>query len=583
MDLATLAAREGEDFKQDGDFGYWVEHAQIAAVSWCGQEIIRRLFVTVRDRNWRETPATEWEAKPLQDGRGVTLKALHRGPLVEFKWEGTFSVHENTLSFKIDGRTLRDMEICRLGLVVLYPVRGLLGSHVQIEGPQGTHSLQIHEQLYPQPIVDNLPCGMTPPFSSLSINLPKGGDLQCHFSGDLFELEDQRNWGDASFKAYCTPLSLGFPRQVTKGTVIRHQVEATLARPAPSNGAQASSIYEIRRPDDVPRLAFRFPRLGMVAPAETQPGRESPYTHWSHISLNVIGSESYPSVTRVVETLPPSTDIELCLTVDENGTTNHLLTELFKRTKSRIIRVLLRGAGSTPPSERSVARLRESLSRANIPTLPLWVTTNGHFVDINRDQPLPRLEGVAFPFSSSVHLIDRWTIAESPAALGDMVASARKLAGQSNIAISPLALFRPPRADTDIFPRSIVVPWTLATLIASATSQISSLTFAADLVATLSAADSRLLGRLQTWSSRPMFLLASREWNDVYAARVDGGKHADEVIFINLRRTPIEIRWRDTEFQFRGPFVDLSTGSSIHPREPCSLRLAPASVIIAET
>ena len=30
-------------------------------------------------------------------------------------------------------------------------------------------------------------------------------------TGDVFEMEDQRNWTDASFKTYCTPLRQPFP------------------------------------------------------------------------------------------------------------------------------------------------------------------------------------------------------------------------------------------------------------------------------------------------------------------------------------------------------------------------------------
>ena len=27
-----------------------------------------------------------------------------------------------------------------------------------------------------------------------------------HYEGDIFETEDQRNWSDASYKTFCTPL-----------------------------------------------------------------------------------------------------------------------------------------------------------------------------------------------------------------------------------------------------------------------------------------------------------------------------------------------------------------------------------------
>ena len=37
------------------------------------------------------------------------------------------------------------------------------------------------------------------------------------FTGDLFETEDQRNWTDASFKTYCTPIGLAHPFRAEPG------------------------------------------------------------------------------------------------------------------------------------------------------------------------------------------------------------------------------------------------------------------------------------------------------------------------------------------------------------------------------
>ena len=38
------------------------------------------------------------------------------------------------------------------------------------------------------------------------------------FDGDIFEMEDQRNWTDASYKIYSTPLRLPFPCRCAAAT-----------------------------------------------------------------------------------------------------------------------------------------------------------------------------------------------------------------------------------------------------------------------------------------------------------------------------------------------------------------------------
>ena len=44
-----------------------------------------------------------------------------------------------------------------------------------------------------------------------------GVKVDLGFAGDIFEMEDQRNWTDASFKTYCRPLSLPRPYRIKAG------------------------------------------------------------------------------------------------------------------------------------------------------------------------------------------------------------------------------------------------------------------------------------------------------------------------------------------------------------------------------
>ena len=50
----------------------------------------------------------------------------------------------------------------------------------------------------------------------------------CGFRGDVFETEDQRNWSDASFKTYSTPLDLPRPVVLEAGTRVSQTVTLAL-------------------------------------------------------------------------------------------------------------------------------------------------------------------------------------------------------------------------------------------------------------------------------------------------------------------------------------------------------------------
>jgi hypothetical protein len=48
--------------------------------------------------------------------------------------------------------------------------------------------------------------------------------VALRFAGDVFEMEDQRNWTDASFKTYGRPLARAFPYRIGPGERVRQSV-----------------------------------------------------------------------------------------------------------------------------------------------------------------------------------------------------------------------------------------------------------------------------------------------------------------------------------------------------------------------
>jgi hypothetical protein len=50
-----------------------------------------------------------------------------------------------------------------------------------------------------------------------------GFAAECRMEGDTFEMEDQRNWSDASYKSYVRPLALPWPYQIPAGEAVRQR------------------------------------------------------------------------------------------------------------------------------------------------------------------------------------------------------------------------------------------------------------------------------------------------------------------------------------------------------------------------
>ena len=60
---------------------------------------------------------------------------------------------------------------------------------------------------------------MTPYFDQLTVHVD-GAEATFDFVGDLFELQDHRNWADANWKTYGTPLAFGFPVTLPRGETL---------------------------------------------------------------------------------------------------------------------------------------------------------------------------------------------------------------------------------------------------------------------------------------------------------------------------------------------------------------------------
>ena len=56
-----------------------------------------------------------------------------------------------------------------------------------------------------------------------------GLKVSCRMEGDTFEMEDQRNWTDASYKTYVRPLALPWPYVIAKGETIDQTVTLTVS------------------------------------------------------------------------------------------------------------------------------------------------------------------------------------------------------------------------------------------------------------------------------------------------------------------------------------------------------------------
>ncbi len=145
----------------------------------------------------------EIEAEP--ESFRIRFVARHRRGPVRFDWEGRIEgASDGRLTFAMEGAAASTFLRNRIGFCVLHPIEECAGRPCIIETVDGDRA----ESAFPALVAPHQP------FRNLRAILHEvtpGVEVEVRMDGETFETEDQRNWSDASFKTYGTPLHLPYP------------------------------------------------------------------------------------------------------------------------------------------------------------------------------------------------------------------------------------------------------------------------------------------------------------------------------------------------------------------------------------
>ncbi|MBV9538480.1 MAG: hypothetical protein JOY70_06065 [Acidisphaera sp.] len=228
-------------------------------VHWNGVELLRGLECLVRDAEWKTEPFVDVaESLTEQAGQFVCERrfSLMGGALagvVSFTGEAT-----GTLLARMEIAVRREVTVNRIGFVVLHPAH-LAGTSGEVEHPDGTREpFRFPELVAPaQPVRDIAALAFT--FERVS--------SRTAFAGDVWEMEDQRNWTDASFKTYSRPLDLPRPYMLMAGTTLTQSVRVDF------HGAGPKHPTDGRRPCRINGATQPFPEVALAVENGWMPER----------------------------------------------------------------------------------------------------------------------------------------------------------------------------------------------------------------------------------------------------------------------------------------------------------------------
>jgi hypothetical protein len=459
------------------------------------KEIIRRIYVAVRDRNWGTVPARlmDEEIDAQSDRFCITYDAEHRQGEIHFRWRAQITgASDGAIAFTMSGEALSTFERNRIGFCVLHPIQECAGARCRLEHGNGA----AEESKLPQFIAPRNPFA---DLRALSHEIDSGLWAELCFEGDLFEMEDQRNWIDASFKTFCTPLRLPFPVTVEAGSRICQAVSLRLnGRVAVVPAAPSEPTFTITT-----QPVGTLPQVGLCTaghgspfmPREVERLRLLRPAHL-RVELDLTGANIEDRLRRAAtEAELLGTGLEAAITVSDEAwsETRHLI-RLLHAVNPPLRRVLLFHNRDWATPARIVQPGVEAIARYN-PSIPVYAGTTANFAELNRGRPQSKgIGGTCYSIKPQEHVFDNASLIECCAAIRDTVRSAQQFCGGLPIAVTPITFRKrvnpyatgpaaptaagelPPTAD----PRQMSLfgaGWTLAALKYLAESGVASATF----------------------------------------------------------------------------------------------------------
>lgn len=409
-----------------GNVAAELEGTDLRNVRWCGVEVLHRLHLSVRNGAWGTEPGRVAELDVTEAAGSIVIRAM-----IEFdvglSCSATYTLTNDALVASFEGTTYKSLDTNRVGWCLLHSLTQVGGTlHLPPKEHKETLGIRLPELVEPQRLAGpERPMPAWGPFQSMTIDA-NGARIAFEFVGDFFEVEDQRNWTDASFKTYSTPLLLPRPRRWKPGESISQSVSMRFLQ-SPDPGPRATA-------DDLP------PPRGAILSAIALPGSTARDLAGALKIVDRIRAEVKCDVGDEAAALTLISEVQATgvwdLTVLATDVTNwEALAAAVAAAPPEQILVLPADAGSGSLDETTSPALAASAEAAF--GRRVGGGTRWSFAELQR-HPLDHLAAISCSYSPTVHYQDERSVWESLDSYSAIVATARRRAPGVAFLVGPL-------------------------------------------------------------------------------------------------------------------------------------------------
>ena len=395
-------------------------------------EILKLISFLVRDKNWNNYSPEIIKTSSYNKDQQLHFEFdLKYGDVEQLEVKLLLSIGSNSVKLIANGKFLTDFWTNRIGFNLLLPLDGVVNQQVIVsKSDQTTETLKYPLIIQPdQPMVK---------FNNLSYEMFDSIALTIRFDGIHFEMEDQRNWGDASYKIYSGSLLDPFPYKENKNSAFHQEIEITVRE-------KNNSLETISNQNIIPlniQEEYAMPKIGIKVENETNGIDIVNVDFVYHLVDFERNTESKPNFNN----LP----IYLVALIDHTKKVKDIVKDIkdyILSNKISVDKILIcpkiylnsfQPAGEWP----SVPKLGDYYKEAKIqlPDVHIFSGMVTNFTELNRKKPDGKFDGINFSFTPIVHDASDYGVLDTPNSLKYILHSVNNFSKDTPIHIGPMTL-----------------------------------------------------------------------------------------------------------------------------------------------
>jgi phosphopantetheine adenylyltransferase len=426
-----------------GPFNMIYENGFLRYIKYGSNEIIRMIYMALRDKNWGTyTPLIENEKLDISlYSFDIEYTCRYEeNSQIFFIWNATIKGDEQgKIIFTIKGKTLKDTWKNRAGFCILHPIINTAGQPLTAINTDGAK------------VYSCFPLSISPVNPFLDICKLQWQNRQREYvlemTGEAFEMEDQRNWTDTSFKTFCTPLKNPYPVLLKAGTEIDQQV---CFYPIDALQATAEDVESNHIQVTIDESAIStLPAIGVGASTEIlYPGGKllnaQQGMKWDHYSVDIQVSRKgwqqiLQSEIRIAEQLQTSLFVVLELT-DQFALEFSEFADLTARHKN-LLKYILVTTRDEPVTIQKMIEWCGIKIKEEFDSVLIGIGTSTNFAELNRNRrTVNNIDFISYAIHPQEHAFDNLSLIENLASQADTVLCAKQIYPRTGVCISPVTL-----------------------------------------------------------------------------------------------------------------------------------------------